>query len=84
MGYGCDVASEQCVKDTFSAIERDFGGKVDVRVLLIFPICPISAYPTIWQVLIRIVVRIQTYRQVVYICLRHAVWYLPPGLWKIL
>jgi NAD(P)-dependent dehydrogenase (short-subunit alcohol dehydrogenase family) len=30
VGYGCDVANEQSVKDTFASIEKDFGGKIDV------------------------------------------------------
>ena len=29
-GYGCDVGNEQSVKDTFSKIESEFGGKIDV------------------------------------------------------
>lgn len=30
VGYGCDVGNEQSVKDTFSKIESEFGGKIDV------------------------------------------------------
>ncbi len=30
VGYGCDVASEESVKSTFSKIESEFGGKIDV------------------------------------------------------
>jgi D-arabinitol 2-dehydrogenase len=29
-GYGCDVANEQSVKDTFAKIEAEFGGRIDV------------------------------------------------------
>lgn len=30
VGYGCDVANEQSVKDTFAKIEAEFGGRIDV------------------------------------------------------
>jgi D-arabinitol 2-dehydrogenase len=30
VGYGCDVADETSVKDTFAKIEKDFGGRIDV------------------------------------------------------
>jgi NAD(P)-dependent dehydrogenase (short-subunit alcohol dehydrogenase family) len=30
VGYGCDVSSEQSVKETFAKIESEFGGRIDV------------------------------------------------------
>lgn len=84
VGYGCDVSNENSVKETFSKIESEFGGKIDASPMYYtLPLRLTSSASFLLLALSRTSWPTNTPRRKSRNCLMSMSWDLGIALWKL-